>query len=117
MAVSHAERPRCAGCGVFLRPRAELDDWDAEERAYHSEGDLEDLHECPPLEGTVRAGRPLRAWHAGSGRGPRRPSRRRICVSTSARARRHAFSVRGYGLDRCHLRPLRVVLHLVAYPE
>jgi hypothetical protein len=34
-----------------VRGRAELDDWDAEERAYRSEGDLEDLHDCPALDG------------------------------------------------------------------
>jgi hypothetical protein len=50
MAVSHAERTRCPGCGVFVRGRAELDDWDAEERAYRAEGDLLDDHECPALD-------------------------------------------------------------------
>ncbi len=41
---------RCPGCGAFVRGRAELDDWDAEERAYRAEGDVEDLHDCPALD-------------------------------------------------------------------
>lgn len=45
MAVSHSERTRCV-CGKFVRRRADLDDWEAEERAYRSEADQLDEHEC-----------------------------------------------------------------------
>jgi hypothetical protein len=49
VAVSHAERTRCPGCGAFIRRRAELDDELEQERAYAGD-EFEDLHQCPALE-------------------------------------------------------------------
>ncbi len=51
MAVSHAERLRCPGCGVFLPGAPDPDDYGDDERAYHH--DVDDrwkLHDCPALE-------------------------------------------------------------------
>src|SRR6266508_5319913 len=49
--MASLHRLRGPGCGAFVRGRAEPGDWDAEERAYHSEAALEDLHDCPALDG------------------------------------------------------------------
>jgi hypothetical protein len=35
---------------VFVSRRAELDDWEAEERAYHAEADQLEEHDCAALE-------------------------------------------------------------------
>lgn len=41
---------RCPGCGKFLARRPDVDDWDAEERAYQVDVDVLDDHDCPALE-------------------------------------------------------------------
>jgi len=51
MAVATVHRARCK-CGAFVKRRAELDDWEHEERAYRSEGDVLDDHDCPLAERT-----------------------------------------------------------------
>jgi len=51
MAMATVHRARCK-CGAFIKPRAEVGDWEAEEVAYRSDSDALDSHDCPLAERT-----------------------------------------------------------------
>jgi hypothetical protein len=76
---------RCPACRKFVRRRADVDDHQAEEAAYHVELDQLDAHECSALEETGDTGP-----HAT--RALRRERPRMTTSKQRARLRKHVCS-------------------------
>jgi hypothetical protein len=80
--VATVHRARCK-CGAFIKARPEVGDWAHEERAYRSDSDVLEDHDCPLVE---RTGVPQpEPEHKPRGGG--RPA----SPSAKSRARMHRF--------------------------